>query len=346
MSKAMYMPFNYGSIDLATDGSNTFWKKLLPLNGEINYDGRKLRFTKYMLQNIVDSFRNKAYDQIPFQLATDRNEHNYDPERSRGEVADLRVTDDGLMGLFKLTNDGAKLIENNNNLGVSVSVKRNYERADGKKFPYALQHVLGTIDPKVTGLGPWKVAELSNSEPNEEVEDLTTADVTDSKTDESVTKEETEATMVSVPKEEWEEFRDYIKSLKKTDEELNSLLDSGSNDSGERETVDASNKPSAEFIELSNRVASAEFERYADSLKRDGVPPAMIDSARKILGSSELVELSNDGGDRDPRSVIKEILEQAKGTIDLSADIGHSQSVDEQTEEEKRIVAELDKLFQ
>lgn len=136
-------------------------KQILPLDS-INYRGRKITFDREYLSELVKAFKQQACGSIPFQIANDKNEHTNDPERRRGTVVDLELGEDGLYGIVELDEDGEKLIKKYPDLGVSARIYENYDRSDGNFFKAALQHVLGTLDPHVTGMKPWQAVALSN----------------------------------------------------------------------------------------------------------------------------------------------------------------------------------------
>lgn len=136
-------------------------KKLLPL-GSITYKGQKIDFNRQYLEDLVQSFTDEAYDQVPFVLADKDNAHNELPERFRGELDSLELTDDGLYGIVSTNKDGAKLLEDNPKLGVSARIIEGLGKADGRVFRRAIRHVCGTLDPRVTGLGPWQPVDLSD----------------------------------------------------------------------------------------------------------------------------------------------------------------------------------------
>lgn len=115
-------------------------------------------------------FRDRAYDQVAFQLADSANQHTNDPERFRGTIVDMRAEPDGLWIYLDPTERGEQVLRENPNLGVSARIVEQYARADGKFYPAAVQHVLGTLDPRVTGLGTWQPVDMANS--NEVVIDL------------------------------------------------------------------------------------------------------------------------------------------------------------------------------
>jgi hypothetical protein len=68
--------------------------------------------------------------------------------------------------MVRPTDEGERLLRTNPNLGISARIIEGYERSDGRYFPAAFQHVLGTLDPRIPALGPWEpVAEMSNEGP-------------------------------------------------------------------------------------------------------------------------------------------------------------------------------------
>lgn len=162
MSRELLTPVNRSAklavVDLAT---RRFQKQILPKT-EINYSGRTITFDDTYLGNLVDGFRKRAFDQTPFQLADASNTHTNDPERTRGQMVDVVLTADGIDGVFDLTDEGVKVIEANPGLGVSARIIEGLERADGSKFTAAIQHVLGTLDPRIVGMKPWQAVGLSN----------------------------------------------------------------------------------------------------------------------------------------------------------------------------------------
>lgn len=153
----------------------TFRKQILPI-GSITYKGRKITFDRAFLTELKESYDKQAYDQVPLVLANDANAHNMDPERFRGEVTGLEVTNKGLEAIIRTTREGARLIKANPRLGVSARILHNIEKADGRVFGKALNHVLATMDPKVTKMSPWQTVDLSTD--NTEVVDLTAAHFT------------------------------------------------------------------------------------------------------------------------------------------------------------------------
>lgn len=148
-----------GAIEL---GRKLWRKQILPI-GHLDYEGRRLHFTKDYLGRVVEAFKARAFDAVPFQLANDRNEHTNDPERTRGDVVGLDLGADGLYGTFAVTDKGDEILREFPNLGVSVRLVEELERGtDGAQFPVALQHVLATWDPRVNAMKPWQEVTCSN----------------------------------------------------------------------------------------------------------------------------------------------------------------------------------------
>ena len=171
---ALLTPLEFGA---ARQLGATLWRKQLLPMGEINYKGRKIPFDREYLTGLVKAFRDKAYDAVPLQFADHANTHTNDPERRRGTVRDLQLTDDGLDVLVEVTPETAKHLSQYPDLGVSARIVEAYDRADGKFFPAAVQHVLATLDPRIPGMRPWQAIEAANGDDGE-VLDLTVTDST------------------------------------------------------------------------------------------------------------------------------------------------------------------------
>ncbi len=169
MTAAVLTPFS--TADAVELGNRMWRKRVLPV-GDIEYKGRLLHFTKDYLASLAAAFRDRAYDQVPFQLADAANTHTNDPERTRGEVVSLDLEGDGLYATARLTPEGEQVLTANPRLGVSARIVEDYARSDGKYFPAAIQHVLGTLDPRIPGLGAWQAIEAATPAPDQVI-DLT-----------------------------------------------------------------------------------------------------------------------------------------------------------------------------
>lgn len=164
--------------DVVELGNGIYRKQVLrPL--EIDYRGRKIRFDRGYFDNVASSFRAQAFDTVPFVLAPENNSHTMAAERGAyGEVLGMESSDDGLFATLRLSEEAERIVQANPKFGVSVRVKEQYTRPDGQHYPAAMQHLLGTWDPKITGLSPWEPVDLSN-EPGTEVIDLSKPDDTE-----------------------------------------------------------------------------------------------------------------------------------------------------------------------
>lgn len=159
MTAAVLTPFTGSkAIEL---GNRRWAKRLLPV-GEINYQGRVLKFSKDYLGGLVKAFKDRAYDQVPFQLAGDSNKHTNDVERYGGQIVDMALKPDGLYIELEPTERGEKVLKDNPLCGVSARIVEAYDRSDGKFFPKAIQHVLATLDPRIPALGGWSTVEAAN----------------------------------------------------------------------------------------------------------------------------------------------------------------------------------------
>ena len=153
-------PWDRGStVELA----NKVWRKRVLPVGDVLYNGRMLHFNKQYNDGLAAAFWDQAYDQVSFQLADEKNTHTNDPERHRGTVVDMRSEPDGLWMYLNPTERGEQVLKENPYLGVSARIVESYQRSDGKFYPAAVQHVLGTLDPRIPGLGAWQTIEAANT---------------------------------------------------------------------------------------------------------------------------------------------------------------------------------------
>lgn len=117
---------------------------------------QKVTFDDAYLRDLATAYNDGAYDLVPFQLATGRNEHNEDPKNYGGRVIGAEVTPDGLDMLIELSEEAAELVDKTGGrLGVSPRIKA-VRHVDGRQFKRAIRHVLGTLDPRQQNLRPWQ----------------------------------------------------------------------------------------------------------------------------------------------------------------------------------------------
>lgn len=325
-----------------------FRKKILPM-GSIDYKGRKINFDRDYLTDLATAFHDGAYDQTAFMLADASNAHTMDPERYRGEVRGVEVADDGLYATFELSSDAAEMVKANPKLGVSARIVENYRRSDGKTYPRAMQHVLGTLDPRIPGLGAWEEVSLSSYDPSDELIDLTAAEFEGGTVQPKQTEEAADS----------EEFTDeeYAQLLAELDaEEAAKGTGSGAEAGAEEPTVDEPKKPeeqpqgqepavaqlsnedrtaldlaNEQVRELKRQNAEQRFESEKREYVANGVPPALVELARPVLTAPDgfTIDLSNgddENGKVDAAAVVRQLLDSSVGYIELAKERGHSLS--------------------
>ena len=74
----------------------------------------------------------------------------------------MTVESDGLYITLDPTERGERILAENPYLGCSARIVEQFQRGDGAFFPAAVQHILGTLDPRIPALGPWQPVNLSN----------------------------------------------------------------------------------------------------------------------------------------------------------------------------------------
>lgn len=354
MTTALLTPINNARSRTAA-GAGKWRKQILPFR-TINYSGRQIKFDRKFMVDLVNSFKSGAYDLVPLQFADGNNSHTNDPDRTRGRLLDLELAKDGLYGLFELGEDGAKVIENNSELGVSARILQDYERPDGKKFPRAIQHVLATVDPKMTGMKPWQKVDLSNDTVTEVIDLSTEAAMPGKNEDEKVVVELSQSDL-DVLQQVLSDQRTADAALAKSDDEgTEDTSQDGSEeveDVPDQDDVDDEEEPGDEegeeegpaapvskktpaaatalsnatddvarnqVLELTNQLRAAEVEREIDSLRNTGLAPAIIEAARPGLElPQQAIELAN-GETVDPGQVVRDVLHQV---VELSQS-GHS----------------------
>lgn len=331
-----------GSV-VSLSGQGKVWRKqILPL-GSINYQGRQIRFDSEYHKALVRNFREGAFPQVPFQLADATNTHTNDPERTRGELVDLRAEQNGLYGYFKLSDPTVVL--NNQNLGVSCRIIENYAReADGRKFGHSLQHVLGTLDPRVTGLKPWESVELAGAQADTTV-DLSTTFYTkdggampDSKTEDKQVVELSTAQLERLQEmlsqdDESEDEGDGPDAIFDVNLDPADFADGDEDEDGDKpdeETESGGDDSVAlaavqslqnQVLELTNKLDSQENEHELKQLAATGLAPAIIEAARPLLAiQSGVVELSNGqqvSPARATRKLLRTVLELSRRGMDV-----------------------------
>lgn len=243
----------------ATPLAGRLFRKQILRYSEIDYHGRKVKFDRPYADNVITAFRDDAFPAVPFVLADSDNKHTRDPERARGEVVDLEATDEGLDAIIRLDPKAVGLVKQYPKLGVSVSIREQFDRADGKHYPAALAHVLGTFEPMLPGMSAWQ--NINASIEGEEVLDLTTVNLAGPKTKEN-----------TVPR-------------KYTDEEQDGLLSRLEQFLTKQETD----------VEPDDEVEEEELDEAAED-DEDELTNADIEELRAFLSAYDAGEFNEDDG--------------------------------------------------
>lgn len=353
---------NSGKLVELSANTNIYEKQVLPY-GEFGYKGTKFTITPEWADEAIRAFNEQAFDQTVFALADENNSHDVDnrPDRYGGEVLGFKKTTKGVNAVIKLTSPSVKLVEDTEGkLGVSVRFRENYTReADGKSWPVVIDQVLGTLDPRLTGMDKWKAITLSNVSTSDQ------SDVKDSSNEEwNVTKptdndqngdkNKTDKPddgnnnsgdnndKVTLTKDEYSQFQALLVQNAKDKADLDKILnDAGVDDKSDKKEPVKLSHDQSRIVELSFQVAESRFDRDALAYKQAGVPPKIIELAKPVLASYDpvrVVTLSNGTQiTSDAREVVKNILEECKGIVNLSSESGHENRGNGTTDEFKKL---------
>lgn len=349
MTTEVRTPFSVSAVELS--GAGLFRKQILKFE-TINYiDPRtgkrqKLTFDPAYGEKLIQAFRAGAYPQVPFQLADGDNRHNNDPRNTSGEVVAVELSRDGsgVDGILRLWGPGAEVVKNNPKLGVSARLFENTTQPDGRTWPVAMQHVLGTVDPQMRDLRPWEKVDsidLSNGTVSK-ILDLSTAtyersapmpEQDEGKGSGTVTLELSPDRAARLT-----QLLDDDEALQALSEQLgDNLLDEDEDESeeGNPEESDESDEggdvqlssqygPALELattqissletrvVELSNALNQQRVDVEVGEYERQDLAPAVIEAARPLLAiATGAIELSNGvpGQAVDPGEVIREVLD-------------------------------------
>jgi hypothetical protein len=343
-------------------GAVAFWKQILPMKS-VHYtakDGQR-RTLDFTPEYLADLARMEGIDKIGFLLADKDNSHTMDPERWRGDVVKMEVrTEGGNPGLYGKVvfpnREAANAVLNNPELGVSARIREGIQRSDGSTVARGIIHVLGTLDPQVSGMAPWATADLSHDEG--EMIDLSGKEyvtMTDPKTVEApkAITDYTEEDIDKMSKDELDAFltqvnTEYEAALAADPkapavvEPKAEVTEPAKEPVKEPELVGADMSKVHEDIELANsraafaesqarealaRLAKAQWATERTAYMDAGVPPHMLDLAAPLLEQSQdfVIDLSNDEAeDLNVSVIVRGLLDAAKGTIDMSNEAGHS----------------------
>lgn len=322
--------------DKAT-GKVYFKKQILP-EGEYDYKGQKLKLTPDVLKGFVQSFKDGAFDEVPFQLGGTESEHNNDPLKRRGSIAHMVHTPGkGLDGYFDFSSEPEMeaYVTKYPRFGVSARIEPAQKRADGKEFGPSIQHVLGTLVPRINGMASWEKVELSSgANTTDEVVDLST-EIFDLDAvpeidfiNDRPTGKEGEWVPTAEEKAAYEQYQADLVLIDKlvNDPVLLSGVQHVVNSNAQAGPV-VDTEARATVRKLQIDLARSRWETQSQALVGAGVPPSAIELARPVMEEPEdqVIELSS-GQSTTAKDRTLGLLEAMKGTIDLGGEIGHQVS--------------------
>lgn len=321
-------------------GRVLYKKQILP-EGTFEYNGKKLDLGAEQLKSYVQSFRDGAFDEVPFQFGGSESEHNNDPKNRGGTLAHVEhVPGKGVMGYFDFSMEpkSVEYVEKYPRFGVSPRIELGIKRADGKTFSGAIQHVCGTLVPRINGMGAWEKVELSAAantadevvDFSTEVFDLDAPPEIDFLNDKPV------PTPPSQEGDSVAQITDEDLATLKQIREDNALIESLAGPMGTQMTADLSNgkatapvapvdtEARTQLRELRVDLARSKWETQAALLTGAGVPPSAIELARPIMEEPDDKEILLSSGDKTTDKVrTLALLEAMKGTVDLGGEMGH-----------------------
>jgi hypothetical protein len=317
----------------------TFYRKQILPEGKFDYKGTELDLGPEKLQTYVQSFKEGAFDEVPFQFGGSESEHNNDPMRRGGTLAHMEhVPGKGVFGYFDFSKDpqSAQYVEKYPRFGVSPRIELGIKRADGKAFDGAIQHVCGTLVPRINGMDPWEKVELSNGANTEdEVINLSTGVFEDEKVidpgfDFIDDRPVGETKMPELSQEQLDALNSYMEERKMiedlaSDPVVLSLGEKATPPVQQVQQVAPVDEVARKAVEDMRRdMAREKWEAKKEVLLSQGVPPAAIAMAEPVMLQPEdnAIELSSGGKTTDKERMLG-LLDSMKGTVDLSNEVGH-----------------------
>ena len=300
-----------------------FDKHILPEGRSITYKGREVLFDRALATDLVGSFSKPLPVLLDGPLAHDVQDRDTgalrDPERWRGDVVGLRLAKDGeapgLWGRVRFPNaDAAMAVLNNGKLGVSARILEGIAEG-GRKAGRVMQHLLMTMVPRVDGLSPWKAVSLALDTDEADVIDLTEAEYDEeasaSVADDEITDEEINRALADAAAE-LEEPVTQTADLAVEDRDAIDLAIS--------RAEEAERNAQTALAQLAQANWRGDRLQYAQA----GVPAADLDLAEPLLSlpGSQVIDLA-EGDPVDPCAIVRGLLDNRKGTIDLSDPKGH-----------------------
>ena len=356
MSAAPEMALRLPVIELGSSatatGNGTFRKEIWRI-GDINYNGRKVRFTSDMLKQAYANWKKKPFEYVPFQFLHRSAAGEDHPRDYAGRVTSLSLDDEEnptkMYADFSLTDEAKKIVEHNPAFGVSVKVHPNFVHpSTGQYYGPTLLHVAGTHFPRLGEMGEWKAIQ-AGIDPEDETIDLSAGEFEGTAPDEDVNDDN--------KGKEGGNMAD--KGTEQTQEQtfdLSAIMDSPAFKDALKLAVDEQTEDlRTRNADLEKQVAESRKEGYAATVKAAvntyrgaGVKPIVLDYAEALMLSldesqrNETIELSIGSGDEAKEvklntvQLITKLLDESKGAIDLGVERGSGKEQgDEELSEDK-----------
>jgi hypothetical protein len=336
----------------ATATGNGTYRKEIWRVGDINYKGRKVRFTSDMLKQAYKNWLAKPFEYVPFQFLHQSNAGTDHPRDYAGRITSLSLDDEEnptkMIADFSLTEEAEKIVQHNPAFGVSVKVHPNFVHpSTGKYYGPTLLHVAGTHFPRLGEMGEWEAVK-AGIDPDDETIDLSAGEFEGVTPDESVNddKGKQEGGSMSEKKDDTTQEQTFdLATVMESDEfkaAIKLAVDSQTEDLRKR-----NEKLEGDLAEQRKEGYTATVKAAVNTYRGAGVKPIVLDYAEALMLSldetqrNETIELSIGEGEEakevkyNPVQLLTKILDESKGTIDLGSERGSGEDEDEDASSEK-----------
>ncbi len=349
-----------------------FWKQICLFGEYVNPNGgEKMVLDEDFAKEIVDNFESGKYGVVAVPLGHPKNDVEL-AELNRGEVKELKITDEGIDALIEIRDEETvEKIENRLIPDVSMGFSEDYlDKKTGQRVGALLKHVGLVVDPYIKGMNQFVACGessasmlFSDKEINNEGEGMKFVKIKNEREFDVEVKFELDGEeKIELVKagEEIEVPEDQVESVKKQFEEAEAPKENEelSDDSDDGEVVNREKDIAKREAEIAQReaevawrereVARKEAEKKFNALLSDGkVIPAQKEAFLALSeATSEEIHLS-DEITKTPAELILEFCEKMPNMRYLSEDgeagsnNGEGDDV-ELTEEDKKVIERFD----
>lgn len=320
-------------------GKRKLWKKQILPAGKKNYKGRELDFST-INPAVLKAFDEKAFDAVPFVMSLADNQHpgtGQEADQLEGDLEKLEMDGGGnLFGYFDLSNS-PKVVDtirkSNGKFGVSGRIEVDYTAEDsGRHFDYALSHVCGTTRPHIKGMAGWQPVDLSEEDKEREVIDFSSEVIDEPITDKDKKGTGDDLVAVEIPQDKLDRLLallDYDDDgIEETADDIEKKGEGELPPAAQAQIAAAEQAGKAALILAENMqrdAASTKWDAERAKLLSEGVPPAILDLAGKVLSRHKSVTLTFAEDDVvDATDIVRQMLNESRGFIELGGERGHS----------------------